>query len=65
MAPHRASGLSGKIRADVAVYRVVDLPEAGTVFRLPPVACVEVLSDDALHDLAAGYLAAGRLRRGA
>ena len=49
----RASGLSGKIRADVAVYRIAALPEAGKVFRLPPVASIEVLSDDALHDLAA------------
>lgn len=49
----RANGLSGKIRADVGIYRSADLPGSGKVFRLPPVASVEVLSDDAMHDLAA------------
>lgn len=49
----RANGLSGKIRADVAVYRLDDLPPSGKVFRLPPLVSLEILSDDAVHDLVA------------
>lgn len=48
----RPDGRRGKIRADVGIYRVEDLPDAGKVFLRPPVAVVEILSDDALHDLA-------------
>jgi hypothetical protein len=49
----RANGLSGKIRADVAAYRLADLPAAGKVFRSPPRFSLEILSDDAVHDLVA------------
>lgn len=41
----------GKLRADVGVYRRSDLPDEGEVFRTAPVAALEVLSDDADHDL--------------
>jgi Uma2 family endonuclease len=43
----------GKVRADVAVYRAEDIPVEGEVFRRPPLVAIEVLSDDALHDLVA------------
>lgn len=42
---------NGKLRPDVAVYRVADRPPSRRAFRVPPVATVEVLSDDADHDL--------------
>lgn len=41
----------GKIRADVGVYRADDVPEDGEVFRRPPLVVLEVLSDDAVHDV--------------
>lgn len=43
----------GKLRADLGIYRGSDVPEDGEVFRAPPLAVVEVLSDDAIHDLVA------------
>jgi Uma2 family endonuclease len=42
----------GKIRPDVAVYRPADRPaDPHGVFSVPPAAIVEILSDDAHHDL--------------
>jgi hypothetical protein len=42
----------GKLRPDVAVYRPADVPaDVHGVFRVPPLAIVEILSDDAHHDL--------------
>jgi Uma2 family endonuclease len=42
----------GKLRPDVAVYRREDRPEkVHGGFRVPPFAIVEILSDDAHHDL--------------
>lgn len=42
----------GLVRPDVAVYRSGDEPtDRGGAFRVPPQAIVEVLSDDADHDL--------------
>ena len=46
MSPH------GKLRPDVAVYRAGDVPEdAYGAFHVAPLATVEILSDDAHHDL--------------
>lgn len=42
---------SRKVRPDVGVWRRTDLPSDGGVFRRPPVAVVEVLSEDRDHDL--------------
>lgn len=44
-------GPRGKVRADLGIYDRSALPESGRVFRLPPRTTVEVLSDDAAHDL--------------
>ena len=41
----------GKLRPDLAVYRPEDTPENLKSFRTPPWATLEVLSDDADHDL--------------
>lgn len=42
----------GKIRPDVAVYRRGDEPtDRHGAFRVPPQAVLEILSDDAVHDL--------------
>lgn len=41
----------GKIRADVAVYRPADRPADRKSFRVPAQAIIEVLSDDAFHDV--------------
>ncbi len=41
----------GKIRPDVALWRPEDVPANLKAFRVPPWATVEVLSDDADHDL--------------
>lgn len=41
----------GKLRPDLAVYRPEDRPANRKAFRLPPQATLEVLSDDADHDL--------------
>ena len=48
----RDDGRKGYIRADVGVYRVEDTPDSGKIYRRPPIVSIEVLSDDALHDLA-------------
>lgn len=42
---------SRKVRPDVGVWRRADVPSDGGVFRRPPVAVVEVLSEDRDHDL--------------
>jgi len=42
---------SRKVRPDVGVWRRADVPPDGGVFRRPPVAVVEVLSEDRDHDL--------------
>lgn len=41
----------GLIRPDVAVYAAADRPADGRAFTVAPLAVVEVLSDDAHHDL--------------
>jgi Uma2 family endonuclease len=41
----------GKIRPDLAVYRAEDRPANRKAFTVAPYAIVEVLSDDAHHDL--------------
>lgn len=41
----------GRIRPDLALYRPADVPESLKAFRVPPWATLEVLSDDADHDL--------------
>lgn len=42
----------GKIRPDVAVYRAGDVPQDRRgAFQVPPLAIVEILSDDAHHDV--------------
>lgn len=41
----------GKIRPDLALYRPEDVPASLKAFRVPPSATLEVLSDDADHDL--------------
>ena len=41
----------GKIRPDVALYRPEDRPANRKAFRVAPWAIIEVLSDDADHDL--------------
>jgi hypothetical protein len=41
----------GLLRPDIAVYRVQDRPADRRVFTVPPRAAVEVLSEDAHHDL--------------
>jgi len=41
----------GKLRPDLALYRPDDVPANLKAFRVPPWATLEVLSDDADHDL--------------
>lgn len=41
----------GKLRADLAVYRPEDRPVNRKSFRVPAQAVLEVLSDDAFHDV--------------
>lgn len=41
----------GKVRPDLAVYRPEDRPATRRAFRVPPSATLEVLSEDAHHDL--------------
>jgi hypothetical protein len=41
----------GKIRPDLAIYRPADRPPNRKAFQVPPWATLEVLSDDADHDL--------------
>lgn len=40
-----------RLRPDIGVWRATDQPTDGGAFRVAPVAVVEVLSDDADHDL--------------
>lgn len=41
----------GRLRADLAVYRPQDRPANRKSFRVPPQSVLEVLSDDAYHDV--------------
>lgn len=56
----------GRIRPDLALYRPQDVPANLRAFRVPPWATLEVLSDDADHDIVLKdgiYAGAGVARR--
>lgn len=57
----------GKLRPDLAIYRRQDRPASRKSFEVPPQATLEVLSDDAHHDLVRkdeAYADLGVARRG-
>lgn len=49
----RKMGPGGKIRADLAIYAESDVPDLAQVFRAAPLASLEIVSDDAVHDTVA------------